>query len=267
VAETQRYLELAVFPEDAQVPLPTIATFWQQTGGLSELETDLLLKSFARKSLLYLGKEQDQEGVSFHDLQHEFLTIMVEDLPASHRKLLEAYRERLPETDDSEEVHWDAFPVDEPYLWDHLVYHLRAAEMEDELIQLGTNLRYLAKKLWVKGPYTVETDIQQIRNIAPTHPAFERLERAVSQAAHLLVGEPNFESVLSTWLSRVKEEPTLQQEVERLEQSFHFPYLKPVWPMPDVPDPALVRTLAGHTRMIYCCAIDPLGRWGGLGGE
>ncbi|MEO8327646.1 MAG: hypothetical protein ABI618_17485, partial [Nitrospirota bacterium] len=259
--EAQRYLELAVFPEDVNIPLSTITIFWQYTGRLSELETNLLLKSFARKSFLYLGKEQDQDGVSFHDLQHEFLTIMVEDLPASHRKLLEAYKAILPGTDDSEAARWDALSEDEPYLWDHLVYHLQAAEMEGALIQLGTNLRYLAKKLWVRGSYTVESDIQQIRAIAPTHPALERLERIISQAAHLLVGQPNLESVLATWFSRVKDEPALQKEVQRLEDTFDFPYLKPVWPMPDVPDPALVRTLEGHTGGVNSCAIDPMGRW------
>ena len=62
----------------------------------------------------------DPDGFSFHDLQREFLLLQAGELSLAHADLLAAYRVLLPLGAD-----WSALPRDEPYIWDHLIYHLR----------------------------------------------------------------------------------------------------------------------------------------------
>src|SRR6185295_698636 len=40
--EQQRFMELAVFPEDVDVPLQTLEKLWGRTGGLDDLDTESL---------------------------------------------------------------------------------------------------------------------------------------------------------------------------------------------------------------------------------
>ncbi|MDT3779769.1 hypothetical protein PJI16_19595 [Nitrospira sp. MA-1] len=57
------------------------------------------------------------------------------------------------------------------------------------------------------------------------------------------------EAVHTTLLNPVQDQSSLQEEAKRIGQTFDFPYLKPQWPIPDLLDPALLRTLEGHTGL------------------
>jgi len=46
---------------------------------------------------------------------------------------------------------------------------------------------------------------------------------------------------------------------QAFEQDIPRPYLASWYPLPDLPDPALIRTLSGHTSMVNGCAISPIG--------
>lgn len=48
----QRYLELAVFPEDTDIPLSTLQIYWQGTGGLHEDEVEKLCLHLSDLSLV-----------------------------------------------------------------------------------------------------------------------------------------------------------------------------------------------------------------------
>ena len=76
----QRYLELAVFPEDVHIPEATVCTLWSHTGDLRNYQVRRLLHDLENKGLLYLSKEEDVVGVSFHDLQHDFVRLVLEDI-------------------------------------------------------------------------------------------------------------------------------------------------------------------------------------------
>ncbi|MCA9500855.1 MAG: hypothetical protein KC588_16800, partial [Nitrospira sp.] len=196
---------------------------------------------------------------TLHDLQRDYLSLMVEDLPELHRTLIQAHTQRFPSSTQEGRIPWEDLPEDDPYLWDHLVFHLQAANLAEELETLGTNLRYVGKKLWIKGPLAIESDLRQIAQVAPTNHQVARMERIISQAAHLFVQQPHLEGVLTTLLSRMQDEPSLKKEVQRLEDTFTFPYLKAVWSMPDRPHPALLRTIPAPSDSIY--SIDPTGQW------
>lgn len=85
------YLSLAVFPSDTQIPLPAIARYWHRLRGLSLRQTRARLGEFAARQLLTLNADQ----IGFHDLQHEYLLLQVDDLELLHTDLLAAYCDLL----------------------------------------------------------------------------------------------------------------------------------------------------------------------------
>ena len=146
-ADRARLLELAVFPEDVHVPVAVIALLWAQTGQLTEQATRDLVKSFEEKALLYLSDQADGSeasptvvpGVSFHDLQHDFLRLSIEDLGATHAALVAAYWPR--------DADLPVIPAGERYIWERIGYHLAGADMTDQLRALLLNPAWLAAKL------------------------------------------------------------------------------------------------------------------------
>ena len=87
-----RYLELAVFPEDTDIPESTIEQLWSRTGDLAGYETRRVLQRLARKGLLYVEPgEGDEATVSFHDLQHDFLRMVARDLAGLHGQLVDTF--------------------------------------------------------------------------------------------------------------------------------------------------------------------------------
>jgi hypothetical protein len=116
-----RLLELAVFPEDVHVPVSVIERLWAQTGGLTDGEVGGLLEAFERKALLYVtaidGRSSSFDsaampfngGVSFHDLQHDFMRPSMDNLASTHGELVTAY---WPDDADLPEI-----PVGERYMW------------------------------------------------------------------------------------------------------------------------------------------------------
>lgn len=61
--------------------------------------------------------------------------------------------------------------------------------------------------------------------------------------------------------SRLLHLDDLAAACRQLEPSLHRPYLTPWHPLPDLPDPALIRTLQGHTDRVTACTVSPNGMW------
>jgi WD40 repeat protein len=130
----ERYLDLAVFPEDTPIPETVIETFWEPEG-LDDLDTDEILAALADKSLLQRG----EDGVLLHDLQYDYITKQVADLPTLHQRLLDAYGDKC---DDG----WPSGPND-GYYFQQLTYHFAGAKREPELQELLLNFAWLQAKL------------------------------------------------------------------------------------------------------------------------
>ena len=105
-----RYQELAVFPEDVDIPLATLQKLWGATGGLDDFDTEELCQTLYQHSLL-LTFDLATRTIRLHDVIRSYLQKAVGDaLPALHARLLDAYALKR----------WADLPDDEPYLWDHL---------------------------------------------------------------------------------------------------------------------------------------------------
>ena len=69
----QRYDELAVFPEDVEVPISTIARLWGRTAEIDEIDARDLLKHLYSLALLQ-ALDLKRGTVRLHDVMRKYLT-------------------------------------------------------------------------------------------------------------------------------------------------------------------------------------------------
>jgi WD40 repeat protein len=146
--EVERFRDLRVFPEDVRVPVAAIERLWRATGGLAPIFCRRLLDRFERLSLL-LEYDHAAETVRLHDaIRTAALAYRPADLPSMHEEFLRAYAVQR----------WADLPSDEPYLWDHLAYHLLEAGKRDELRAALLDYRYLRAKLAARSVNALLSD-------------------------------------------------------------------------------------------------------------
>jgi WD40 repeat protein len=151
-----RFAELAVFPEDADIPTAIVARLWQETASLSEGRTkDLLVKLYGLS--LLLGLDLNQRTLRFHDTTRRFLQDQAgrEGLVAQHKQLLKALDEirRSPEAADA---------PSRRYFYLHFPHHLAEAEERERLDELLLDPGWLKAKLEATGnPQALIADYEQ----------------------------------------------------------------------------------------------------------
>jgi hypothetical protein len=193
--QRRRFVELTVFPQDIDIPFAAIMRLW---GDLSPRKVRDLLRYMHRFSLFtnYDGRGQT---LRLHDVIHYYLLTQQNDLPGLHARLLNAYRSLLPGTG----VSWTDLPEDEPYIWDHLAYHLIEAGLTQQLWATVKDLSYLAKKSLVSSPTAMEADLQRAADKFPDDGQLQQLTRYVTNTAHLLPRCPNVSDRQATLQSRL----------------------------------------------------------------
>lgn len=251
-----RFLELAVFPEDTAIPESTLRTYWAATGGLQTIETDRLCIRLAHLHLVQ-SYRLDPPRLQLHDVIRDYLRQQVGPrLPELHAALVDAHQPALL-TGSS----WWSLPSDEPYLWQHLTTHLAAAGRAEELTRLVADLRWIVEKTRLFGPSAVDADLALVDD-----PLAERLRRAFGQAAHLLGPLQPDHALGATLLTRLYGSAGLETVSRPYTDSFPATRLSPVWPLPDWPHPALHRALAGHRASVTSLALNHAAGWAASGG-
>ncbi len=140
--ENERFSELAVFPEDIDIPLATLEALWGKTGGLDEFDVEALCEHLFNLSLL-LNFNPTNRQIRFHDVIRLYLIEQQKHgIVQLHEILLSLYR---PATG------WTALSPKEPYLWDHLAYHLSNSENYNELRSLFANDGWLHARIPQSG--------------------------------------------------------------------------------------------------------------------
>lgn len=252
-----RYLELAAFPEDVEIPQATLESLWRHTGGLSAGRVEELCLELADLSLVQTYGGLPNPRLRLHDVLRGYLRQRVgpDRLAAFHRAVLEAHR-----VGDAAAA-WSRMG-DEPYLWEHLAYHLLGAGRPDELEALVGDLGWVAAKLRRLGPAAVDADLA-----LATSPLAAQLRQALVKSAHLLGRSEPDHALDATLLARLEGVPELVDVVRRHASTFRHPRLAPAWPLPDLPDPSFRRALAGHRSIVRGVAISPDGSWLASAGE
>jgi WD40 repeat protein len=246
------YYSLAVYPPDTQIPVAAVTRYWRQLRGCSPVQARADLRTLAGRKLLILNPGHDQ--FTFHDLQHAFLLLQVDNLALLHADLLAAYQALLP----TAETGWWRLSAGEPYIWDHLLHHLHGAGDRSGAAATLTDLAYLAMRIALAGPHAAETDLAQAAGVHRDDPRIGWLRRWLAQHAHLLAGLADPAQVAATMAGWLTSLPT-GIDRHRLDPLLPPLYLTPRWGLPAQP-PALHRVLTGHTGKVHTVAFSPDGQ-------
>jgi hypothetical protein len=90
-SEHDRYIELAVFPENIDIPIATVERLWRTTGGLDEFEADDLCVRLYRLSLLQ-QYDASNRTIRLHDAIRTYIT-------EQHREKLLSLKNQISDTD------------------------------------------------------------------------------------------------------------------------------------------------------------------------
>jgi hypothetical protein len=188
----ERFFELGIFAEDAEIPLPAAALLWQQAAGMDAVAARSLAEALDGLSLLTLKWAGPEQVLVVHDVIREFALRRLGPAGqvAAHAALLAAVRPTPGSGGGSDggaepgTGTWWRLPQDaaySPYLWRYLTHHLQAAGLQAELDEACTDLRFVAIRLGRSGPLAVEADLARSGSQLA-----RRLRQAVAQNAHLL---------------------------------------------------------------------------------
>jgi WD40 repeat protein len=256
-AERQRYGELAIFPSDANIPLPVLEKLWGATAGLDDFDTEELCNRFCRLSLLS-HFDPNSRYIAVHNIVRKYLAHeQRERLATLHSQFLNAYAAQYKlAAGQSGPVRWADLPHQESYLWTHLAYHLVGANRGAELAGLMKDLAYLAAKTYLLGAYTTEDDLLRARQAVPNDPVLTRLHQNFSQSSHLLNQGETLAEIANTLHSRLVEVAGLSELIAASEAHLPKPLLTASRRLPDLPEASLIRTLTGHGVTVSACAIS-----------
>jgi hypothetical protein len=262
-SDLARFNELAVFPEDVDIPLDTIKKFWAATGKLSQVNAQKLLERLHSLSLL-LDFNLKEKRIRLHDVIRKYLIEQQRArLPEIHDQLLDAHCPPVRSTGFSRNLppeggttNWSEMPDDEPYLWDHLAFHLIGAGRGNELVETVKDWRYLAKKTWLKKSLSVEGDLVKAEKIAPADAPLRLLRRNFAISGHLFNRCETGKEVKETIYFRLQHLDELKTILWEMAQDLERPFVAPQSVLPDPPHPALIRTLEGHSDSVNGCAFS-----------
>jgi WD40 repeat protein len=263
VDERARLTELAIFVEDETIPVSVVAALWHGTGGRDEAQSRLLGVKLADLALLTITATDDGGTISLHDVIRDYLHDQLGyEVSQTHRTLLDAVAVELPRVPaaDGDKLGtvtaWWQMPEQARYLREHLIEHLQAAERLTEANALAADLRWVQSRLQEAGPAAAVANLTQIES-----PQGVRLGRLLAQTAHLLTPIDPPHSLFDVLYSRVDHDPDWGPQARSLAGARSQPALRNWWPLPDLPDPALRRVIAGHRGPVRAVAIAADGTW------
>ncbi|WP_155348626.1 NB-ARC domain-containing protein [Acrocarpospora pleiomorpha] len=241
--EQQRYLDLAVFPEDADIPRSVLENYWHHTGGWAVYQTHRFCQRLTDLALA-VDYRQSPARLRLHDVIRAWLYHQQKTrIPELCQALVDAHRHVVPLNEGVTE--WWRLSLGETYLWSWLPFFLHGARLDGELQSCLHNPEYLIGKLNAVGPAGLEEDL----NLS-ADPTTLALRQVVRQNAHVLGPLAPVGSLVATLASRLPDRLELAEVRRRLAACLTQPYIFPIAPMPDLPHPRLARVLAGHSGFI-----------------
>lgn len=285
-----RFAELAIFTAETPVPTSVIARLWAVTAGLSEDDSHALCRAMGQLSLVRY--RADSDTIQMHEVIRAYMQAALRaEVPSIHAALLDGLGDAFGSViTDSEprgmagdrrlgggqQLHvvrpqrhrgaaapraaravraWWRLPEDQVYLWDNLARHI-AAGLPAQFDQAITNLRWIGARLARSGPAAALADLSRGMSARAAALSWE-----LTRVEHLLASTMPARCVSDVLLSRLRDDSMWRDEVDRVLATTIEPHLINRWPLPDVPDEQLRRTLEGHEGWVKTVAIAPDGTW------
>ncbi len=243
--ELSRYFELAIFPEDANIPLNVLEKLWNKIGNFSSYRVKRLCTKLYSMSLLQTYDTKN-DFIKLHDVVREYLrSKQKEKLYFLHSQFLAEFNiER-----------WVDLPEEEKYLWRYLSYHLVEAGKKEDLRKL------LLDFFWIKSKLN-STDIHFLINdydffhedylIEIVKGAIQLSANALSKDKKLLDGQLLGRLEL---FSKTEIKLMLRSIREHINGNRILPLTGSLTP----PGGPLLRTLEGHSDWVNAVSITPDG--------
>lgn len=239
-----RYLELAIFAEDREIPLDLLEHYWRETAGLDRAAVEQACVAMADLSLV-TDLRFDQRTLRVHDVLRAYLRQRVgaEGMRTSNALFLASVGRDGP---------WWKLAERHRYLSEHLVEHLST----DDATQLVEDLRWTQAQIATRGIAAIEADLTRVDS-----PIAARLATAIRQHAHLFERVEPATSLGAILANRLADTPGLERMVDDFRTYAVGPQLTNRWPVPDSPHPAARRVIGGCSDGIHCIVISPDSTW------
>jgi hypothetical protein len=222
-----RYAELAIFPEDTDIPLAAVAALWH----FDEFDTEELAR---RLDELALAEFDLRSGtLAMHDVLRSLMAKRLVDATAVHARLVDA---------------WSLRPAD-GHAWRWLAFHLRGAGRTAELRALLLDPDWLAAKLAATDVYALTSDFDGCAD----DPPLRLLRDALRLAAPALSREPQQLAQQLRMRLMARGEPELVALCAALARTAGD-VLRPLHQSFDAPGGVLAMTLLGHERGVLALA-------------
>lgn len=240
--ERDLYSELAIFPEDASIPLQTLEKLWNKTGNIETYHVRRLCAKLYRMSLLHTYNAR-LNYIIIHDIIRGYLI-------HEHKKRLPAINSQF--LDNFKFEKWTGLPLNEPYLWVNLAYHLYESGRIKELRDLLLNFSWLQSKLDVTSVSSLIDDY----NYFPQDSTLQLVKGAIQLSASALIIDKN--QLAGQLLGRLRSFPYDEIQsllVEIIDRDENIIKLLPMAGTLYPPGGSLVSTLAGHLSGIRDVAV------------
>lgn len=235
-AERQRCVELAVFAEDAAIPLAVAATLWQ----LDELDAEDMAHRLDDMALVEFDLRR--ATLHLHDVLRGFLAAQLGDAKGIHGRLVDAWG--------------DPFAPKHDYAWRAYASHLLAAGRSAELERLLLDIRWLEAKLHATDIHALIADFATGQGTGTGTGTLRVLTDALRLSAPALAGAPG--ELRSQLIGRLlgRDEPGLAAFVREAGADCTRPWLRPLQATLDAPGGMLQMTLVGHTGEVTSLVAD-----------
>jgi NB-ARC domain-containing protein/WD40 domain-containing protein/apoptotic protease-activating factor 1-like protein len=238
-ADRERYLDLAVFPEDQPIPEEALGVLWN----LDDVDTRDCMTRLVARSLATRSEAGGPEALILHDLQRDLIyKRRKKDLPGLHLRLVED---------------WDALPkIPDAYAWRWMPYHLVRAGRKDDLHRLLLDFNYLQAKLAATDANALIADY----DYWPEDKDLQLVQAALRLSANILVRDQRqFASQLTGRLLGI-DDNDIQALLKLTAEKALGPSLWPLRGNLTPPGGPLIRILEDHSSYVNGVAITPDGR-------
>lgn len=245
--ELERYEELAIFPEDEEIPLKTVEKLWGKTAGYDEFDVEDICYKLFNLSLLQTYDE-DRKIIKLHDVMRDFLNDKQQrKIHLIHSQLLEAYEVKT----------WADLPEEEIYLWKYLSYHLFRAGRKAELRKLLLNFKWIKSKLNA-------TDIHSLLNdydFFPEDNPLEMVKGAIRLSVNALVKNKKLLGGQLLGSLELIPDTEIKLMLRQIREHSTGVRILPLTGSLTFPGGPLIRTLEGHFDSVNAVSVTSDGNY------